>query len=130
MHKSKIKTALALTFIGGAITCLSAAPAKATDTAVTCNKPVAWVITGAEQALPNFTIWCSGGSSVGNIVYFSYEVAKNSTVSQLLANVTGLHAIQTSDGPITIYSNLNDLSGSAWGCGTANCRIIDQLVAE
>ena len=93
------------------------------------QETVAWVITGAEEALPNFTIWCSGGSSVGNIVYFSYEVAKNATVSQLLANVTGNHAIQTNDGPITIYSNLSDLSGVAWGCGTANCRIIDQLAA-
>jgi len=94
------------------------------------QETVAWVITGAEEALPNFTIWCSGGSSVGNIVYFSYEVAKNPTVSQLLASVTATHAIQTSDGPMTIYSNLNDLSGSAWGCGTANCRIIDQLAAH
>jgi len=125
-----VKTVVALVFIVGVITYLSAAPAKAADTAVTCDKPVSIVITGAEQALPNFTIWCSGGSSAGHIVYFSYEVAKNASVSQLLANVTGNHAIQTNDGPITIYSNLSDLSGSAWGCGTANCRILDQLFAQ
>jgi hypothetical protein len=123
-----IKTAVALAFIVGAY--LSAAPAKAADTAVTCDKPVPIVITGVEQALPNFTIWCSGGSSAGHIVYFSYEVAKNATVSQLLAIVTSNHASEAHDGPITIYSNLSDLSGSAWGCGTANCRIIDQLFAH
>lgn len=122
-----IKAAVALAFIGGVITCLSATPAKAADTAVTCNKPVPIVITGASTALPNFTIWCSGGSSEGNIVYFSYEVAKNPTVSLLLANVTGNYAVRATDGPITIYSNLNDLSGAAWGCGTANCRIIDSV---
>ena len=71
----------------------------------------------------------SGAPADPRSVYFSYEVAKNATVSQLLANVTGNHAIQTNDGPITIYSNLSDLSGVAWGCGTANCRIIDQLAA-
>jgi hypothetical protein len=126
-----IKTAVALAFVGGVITCLSAAPAKAADTAVKCDKPVSWAITGVEQALPNFTIFCSGGSSAGNIVYFSYKATGvTATFGLLLATVAGNHAIQTNDGAITIYSNLSDLSGSAWGCGTANCRIIDQLLAD
>lgn len=104
------------------------APAMAADTAVTCNAPVAFVITGVEGALANYTIHCSGGSSAGDIVNFSYKVATSVYVAQLLQKSAGDHAISTNDGPITIYSNLSDLSGSAWGCGTGNCRIIDQLV--
>ncbi len=103
----------------------AAAPAMAADTVVTCNAPVAYVITGSEA---NYTISCTGGSSAGSIVNFSYKIKTNANVALMLEQSAGTHAISTGDGPITIYSDLSDLSGSAWGCGTANCRVIDQLV--
>jgi hypothetical protein len=109
----------------------AAAPAMAAETAVTCNGPVGYVITGVDPgALANYTIVCTGGSSAGNITNFSYKVATNPNVAQLLARSAGDHAISTNDGPITIYSDLSNLTGSAWGCGNANCRIIGQLVAD
>jgi hypothetical protein len=82
----------------------------------------------AAAPTPNYTIVCTGGSSAGDITHFSYKVAANVNVVQLLSRSAGDHAVGTNDGPITIYSNLSDTSGSAWGCGTGNCRIIDQLV--
>jgi hypothetical protein len=109
----------------------AAAPAMAADTVVTCNAPVGYVITGVEGgAEPNYTIVCTGGSSAGGITNFSYKIKTNTNVAQMLARSAGDHAISTGGGPLTIYSDLSDTSGSAWGCGTSNCRIIDQLVAD
>jgi len=108
------------------VTCgFAAAPAMAADTAVSCSAPVAYVITGSEA---NYTIVCTGGSSAGAITNFSYEIKTNTTVAQLLAQVVASSAIATGDGAITIYSDLSNTAGIAWGCGSANCRVIDQLV--
>jgi hypothetical protein len=83
------------------------------------------VITGSEA---NYTIVCTGGSSAGSITNFSHKITTNDNVVLQLAQAAGSHAISTADGSITIYSNLKDTSGTAWGCGENNCRIIGQLV--
>jgi hypothetical protein len=103
----------------------AAVPAMAAEKAVTCNAPVAYVITGSEA---NYTIVCTGGSSAGSITNFSHKITTNDNVVLQLAQAAGSHAISTADGSITIYSNLKDTSGTAWGCGENNCRIISQLV--
>ena len=38
-----------------------------------------------------------------------------------------LCAVTRSGASITLYSDLSNTSGNNWGCGSANCRILDQV---
>jgi hypothetical protein len=99
----------------------------ATDTQVTCNAPQ--VQLGRDGTKPRITVFCSGGSSVSGIDYFTAEISANPTVAAAITALVGNWV--TVHGPassITIYSNLSDTSGVAWGCGAANCRILDYLL--
>jgi hypothetical protein len=107
---------------------LSAPESLAADlTKVTCMGPRSEVATGQDigSLAPRFTIVCTGGSSAGNITYFAFRIADNSTVAQLLA-------LQLSPNmkSIMISSDLTDVSGNSWGCGGANCRIIAYMYGD
>jgi hypothetical protein len=72
----------------------------------------------------------NGGSSEGAIIYFASEISANPTVAAAIPGmVQGWVLVHGSTSTITIYSNLSDGSGAAWGCGFDNCRILDQLLA-
>jgi hypothetical protein len=114
----------------GAFQIVSATAAKAADTAVTCNNPNITVNTGRDATSPRLTIECLGGSSAGNIVYFGYRISTDPSIAALLSQTFQTNIFQTGGGSIVIASNLEDASGSAWGCGAANCRIIDYLVSQ
>jgi len=120
-------TTLALAL--GAFQLVSATAAKA-DSTVTCKNPIVAVNTGVgatSSSLPRFTIQCLGGSSAGNITYFAYEISVNPSLAALLMQTFQTWVLQDGSGSITIQSNLDDVSGPAWGCGYDNCRIIDYL---
>jgi hypothetical protein len=36
--------------------------------------------------------------------------------------------VHGSGASIKLYSDPANLSGASWGCGTGNCRILDQLL--
>jgi hypothetical protein len=98
----------------------------AADTAVTCNGPVVQLATGRDGTKPRVTIFCSGGSSVSGIDFFAYEISANPNVAATIPTLVG-YWVLLGNTSIRISSNLDDLSGNAWGCGGANCRIIDYL---
>lgn len=101
----------------------------AADTAVTCNAPVVQIAAGRDGTKPRMTVYCSGGSSEGSIVYFASEISANVTVAAAIPTlVQGWVLANGTSSAITIYSNLSDTSGAAWGCGASNCRIIDYLL--
>jgi hypothetical protein len=101
----------------------------AADTGVTCNAPVVQLAAGRDDTKPRMTVYCSGGSSEGSIVYFASEISANATVAASIPTlVQGWVLTNGSSSSITIYSNLSDTTGAAWGCGASNCRIIDYLL--
>jgi hypothetical protein len=115
-----------LALAGGAFLAITAAPAKAADTLVTCDTPIATVNTGQDGTPPRFTIQCTGGSSAGPIVFFAYKIETNPNVAQLLSRAFETFVLQHARGSaVTLSSNLSDTSGAAWGCGAGNCRILD-----
>jgi hypothetical protein len=74
-------------------------------------------------------VYCSGGSSEGSIVYFASEISANPTVAAAIPTlVQGWVLVHGATSAITIFSDLSDTSGVAWGCGASNCRIISYLV--
>jgi hypothetical protein len=120
-----------LATVFASLVCL-VAPQKsfAADTAVTCKAPQVQLSAGRDGTKPRITIYCSGGSSEGAIIYFASEISANPTVAAAIPGmVQGLVLVHGSTSTITIYSNLRDGSGAAWGCGFDNCRILDQLLA-
>jgi len=100
----------------------------ATDTMVTCNKPVVQLAAGRDGSQPRVTIYCSGGSSAPGIDYFASEISANATVAAAIPTLVASWVLENGVGSsITIQSNLSDTSGTAWGCGSGNCRIVDYL---
>ena len=100
----------------------------AADTSVTCNSPVVQLAAGRDGSKPRVTVYCSGGSSEGSIVFFASEISANTTVAAAIPIlVQGWVLENGSSASITILSNLGDTSGDTWGCGAGNCRIIDYL---
>jgi hypothetical protein len=115
-----------------AITCVMClvGPQKsfAANTTVTCNSPVVQLAAGRDDTKPRITVYCSGGSSEGSIVYFASEISANATVAAAIPTlVQGWVLVHGATSAITIDSNMSDTSGVAWGCGASNCRIIDYL---
>jgi hypothetical protein len=100
----------------------------ATDTSVTCKSPVVQLAAGRDGTKPRVTIYCTGGSSEGAIVYFAVEISANPTVAAAIPTlVQGWVLAHGTSSSITILTDLDDTSGYTWGCGAANCRIIDYL---
>jgi hypothetical protein len=100
----------------------------AADTSITCNSPVVQLAAGRDDIKPRITVYYSGGSSEGSIVYFASEISANVTVAASIPTlVQGWVLTNGPSSSINIYSNLSDISGVAWGCGASNCRIIDSL---
>ena len=108
----------------------------AADTQVTCTAPVvvAWATGAGPTPRPNVIIDCTGGSSAG-FRFFAYPLAP---VNGLTFNANFANSIPTLvanwvlvNGPlssITLLSDLSNKSGNNWGCGGANCRILDQVL--
>lgn len=101
----------------------------AADTQVTCNAPVviAWATGGGPTPKPNVVIDCTGGSSAG-FEFFAYRYDVNPNFANSIPSLVGFYVLENGRGAsITLYSNLQNLTGSEWGCGNANCRILDQV---
>jgi len=101
----------------------------AADTQVSCTAPVVvlWEKGGGPTPSAQITIDCTGGSSAG-YQYYAFRVKDNPTLASLIPTVVGQFLLWNGPGAtITLSSDLSDLSGWTWGCGNANCRIIDQL---
>ena len=102
----------------------------AADTAVTCTAPqvVVWYTGVGSSANPQVTIDCTGGSSAPGIEFFAFLIKDNVTMASMIPVLVGNAVLVGGTGTtITIYSNLSNITGEAWGCGTSNCRIIDQV---
>ena len=125
------KSSWLLAAIFAALACL-ANPQKslAADTKVTCNSPVTWLTAGRLPGeKPMEIVYCSGGSDAGGIVFFASLISANPNVANAIPTLVGLYVLENGpNAPITIYSDLQDLSGVGFGCGAANCRILDQLI--
>jgi hypothetical protein len=110
---------------------VTAASAFTLETAVTCKEPIVWIQTGLDGSTPRVTIQCLGGSSVPGIVYFAWPMrtATDETLALLIERtVAGLVLEHGINATLTLYSELSNTSGNAWGCGSANCRILGQLI--
>ena len=121
-----------LALAGGAVLAGHAAPASAaTTTTVTCFKPVTQISTGQGGTFdqPRWTLQCLGGSTASNVTFFAWRLADDPYVAPLLEEAFG-HLILAGKPPasVTILTNLSDISGNAWGCGSANCRKISFLM--
>ena len=124
------KSSWLLAPIFASLACL-AYPQKslAADTQVTCKSPVAWVSAGRDGTAPMEIVYCSGGSSAPGAVYFAYRISDNPDFANVIPTVVGDWVkVHGPGASITLFSDLNDLSGAGWGCGASNCRILDQLL--
>jgi hypothetical protein len=101
--------------------------AFAADTDVTCADPQLQINTGRDGSAPRTTIFCAKGSSASGILWFAWRDSDNPTVAQLIAQdyQAYFQAAATQGCHLHISTNLSDTSGWTWGCGAANCRIID-----
>ena len=102
----------------------------AADTAVTCTAPqvAVWYTGVGSSANPQVTIDCTGGSSEAGIEFFAFLIKDNVTLANMIPVLVGNAVLVGGTGTsITIYSNLSNTSGAAWGCGASNCRILDQV---
>jgi hypothetical protein len=99
----------------------------AADTQVTCTAPQVSVwYTGAGTTVnPQVTIYCTGGSSAGFEAY-AFLIKDNPTLAAMIPTLVGNAVlVGGTNTTITLYSDLSNLSGTNWGCGNANCRILD-----
>ena len=102
----------------------------AADTQVLCNTPQVdlWYTGGGSSPNPQVTIDCTGGSSAPGIEFFAFLIKDNVTMASMIPVLVGNAVLVGGPGTsITIYSNLSNTSGDAWGCGAGNCRILDQV---
>jgi len=96
------------------------------DTTVKCTTPQIEVNSGDDGTPPRMTIHCLGGSNVTGIDHYAVEISPNPTVAQLAQEaIQSYLTIHKNAASITFASNLNDTSGSQWGCSQTNCRILD-----
>jgi len=102
----------------------------AEDTKVTCAAPQVsvWYTGVGSTVNPQVTIDCTGGSSEAGIEFYAFLIKDNVTLANMIPVLVGNAVLVGGTGTtITIYSDLSDLAGSAWGCGNSNCRILDQV---
>jgi hypothetical protein len=100
----------------------------AADGQYTCYSPVIELATGKDGGAPRVAVKCTGGSTAPGITWFAFRISDNPTVANMIPTMVGDWVEKY--GPnttMTIFTDLNDLSGGAWGCGTANCRTIYYL---
>jgi len=107
----------------------------AADSQVTCHAPVVitWATGAGPTPRPNVVIDCTGGSSAG-FEFYAYPLAPApglsfnanfaNSIPTLVGNLVLLNGPATD---ITLDSDLSNTSGNSWGCGSANCRILDQV---
>lgn len=115
--------------IGACLMWVSPQKSFAADTVVTCTAPQVQLAAGRDGTKPRMTIYCAGGSSVPGIDYFAAEFSANPPVAEAIpAIVASWVQVNGAGSSITIESNLSDTSGTSWGCGGSNCRIIDYLL--
>ncbi len=119
-----------LAAIFASLACL-AYPQKslAAETAVTCTAPVviAWATGAGPTPKPNVVIDCTGGSSAG-FQFFAYRYDANPNFANSIPALVGFYVLEHGPGAsITLSSDLSNTSGNNWGCGSANCRILDQV---
>ena len=107
----------------------------AADTQVTCHSPVVivWATGGGPTPRPNVIIDCTGGSSAG-FQFYAYPLAPapalnfNANFANAIPTLVGNWVLRNGAGSsITLLSDLNNTTGENWGCGSANCRILDQV---
>ena len=123
-----IARTLFVVFAGACLLASAATSAHATDTTASCTAPLIQLATGHDGTAPRVTVQCTGGASSAPITYFSYEIKTNPTVAQLIERT--VYGFVAENGPsfgMIVLFNDKDLSGAAWGCGNANCRIIDYV---
>jgi hypothetical protein len=125
-----IKSSWLLAAIFASLACL-AYPQKslAADTRVTCTAPVviAWATGAGPTPKPNVIINCTGGSSAG-FQFFAYRYDVNPNFANSIPALVGFYVLEHGAGAsITLLSDLSNTSGNNWGCGGANCRILDQV---
>ncbi len=102
--------------------------ASATETTVSCKAPAVQVATGADSTSARVTVQCTGGSSAGNITFFAWQIKANATAALMIERAVAGFVLEDGTGAtITIISDLSNTSGNAWGCGSANCRIISYV---
>jgi len=126
-----------LQFVGAILIAAAGAflrPASAAETQVNCFDPSSQVSTGLDGTAPRFTIQCSSAST-GKIVYFAYKIAENPAVAQMLQTQFNIFVqmerasgLSVNNIDLILYTDLSNESGASWGCGAANCRIIDYLL--
>ena len=126
------KSSWLLAALLAALACL-AYPQKslaAVDTEVTCTAPVviAWATGAGVTPKPNVVIDCTGGTSVPGVQFFAYRYDVNPNFANSIPALVGFYVLEHGPGAsITLSSNLSDTSGNNWGCGGANCRILNQV---
>jgi hypothetical protein len=79
--------------------------------------------TGNTGDPPRFYAQCS--SYWGSLNIFAIRLSDGADMFDALNSVA--ISAQISGRPIEIYFDDADLSGNNWGCGTGNCRIIQQF---
>ena len=127
MWKLQFVAAIVIAAAGGAHR-----PASAAETQVGCFDPSSQVSTGLDGTAPRFTIECYTAST-GKIVYFAYRISDNPAVAQMLQHSSMFLSKWSASGlsanniDLILYTDLSNESGNSWGCGAANCRIIDYL---
>ena len=128
MWKLLFVTAIVIAAAGGAHR-----PASAAETQVGCFDPSSQVSTGLDGTEPRFTISCYTAST-GKIVYFAYRISANPAVAQMLqtqfdvfVQMERASGLSANNIDLIPYTDLSNESGNSWGCGAANCRIIDYL---
>lgn len=100
---------------------------NATEAQISCYKPEVQISTGhtGPGDKPRVTVVCTGGTNVMPISYFAFLLSTNDTLGLLLERVVAGWVATGTTKPLYLQSNLSDTSGVFWGCGGANCRIID-----
>jgi hypothetical protein len=108
-------------------------PASASETQIACLEPSTQVSTGLDGLEPRFTIQCLS-TNVRNITYFAYKISQSPATAQMLQTQVNFFierslaaGLSPNNVMLILYTDLSNESGNSWGCGAANCRIIDYL---
>jgi hypothetical protein len=118
---------------------IAGSAARAADSQIDCYNAEAVINTGIDGTSERLAVYCAGGATyhgtstaIPNITYFDLRLTNINQIASAIATIQLVHgwAELHPSTPLWISGDLGNLSGQAWGCANANCRLLDYVTGQ